>query len=116
MPAWPSTLPCYPIDGSFAETPQRNVVKFSPETGPPIYRRRSTANGSLASLQWKFSKAELALFRTFYETDLVDGTLPFTMEHPTTDVVYSWAFDTEPEIASAARNVHTVSAQLRRLP
>lgn len=115
MADWPLSLPCYPIDGTFVETPQRNVVKFQPETGPAIQRRRSTANGSIANLTWKMSKAQRATFLTFYGTTLKDGSLPFTMQHPITDDVYTWSFESEPEFNSLSRNVHTIAAQLRRM-
>jgi hypothetical protein len=115
MADWPEALPCYPIEGSFVETPHRNVARFMPEVGPPKFRRRNTANGSSAGLTWKFTKAQLATFLTFYTTELKDGSLPFNMEHPITDEVHSWAFESEPEISSVTRHAHTVSAQLRRL-
>lgn len=115
MPTWPTSLPCYPVDGTFTETPQRNVARFQPEIGPSMTRRRSTANGSLASLTWKMNKAELAIFMTFYETELKDGSLSFSMKHPITDYSHSWSFESEPEISSIGRNVHTVAVQLRRI-
>jgi hypothetical protein len=103
------------MEGTFTETPQRNVAKFQPEVGPPKYRRRNTANGAIASMSFKFTKAQRATFLTFYTTELKDGSLPFNMGHPVTDDVHSWAFESEPEFSYVTRNAHTVSFQLRRL-
>lgn len=115
MPTWPTSLPCYPINGTFSETPQRNVVKFQPEIGPAKMRRRSTANGSVASASYKMSKAQYEDFISFYQDDLKDGSLPFEMKHPVTDTLYDWQFESEPEITQQTRNMQMVNVSLRRL-
>jgi len=114
--AWPSTIPQCPILNGFTETPQPNVAKFTPEVGPPKYRRRSTAKGWMTNTTWRFSTAQLASFKTFHETTLKDGSLPFTMNHPVTKTNYSWMFASEPEITRYAPGFHSVSFQLVRLP
>lgn len=113
---WPTSIPCRPQQSTFVETKQRNVVSFTPEVGPPKYRRRSTASGSLAQAQFKMTRAELETFNAFFEDDTKDGSLPFEWKHPTTDSIETWCFESEPEISEVTRNAYMVSVSLRRLP
>src|SRR5215207_4634326 len=115
MPDWATDLPCYPIEGTFSETPQDNAVRFRPEVGPPIGRRRSTAVDDVVAITWKFSRAERETFLTFFRTELKNAQLPFNMRHPITSDLNSWVFDSTPELASVSRHAHTVAAQLRRI-
>jgi hypothetical protein len=115
MPAWPETLPCHPIQGTWTETPTRNVASFTPEVGPPMHRRRSTATGTVAGATFKMTKAEMAAFLLFYHGDLVDGTLAFTWDHPITDESHQWVFEEPPELSSDTRATHSVRVSLRRL-
>jgi len=115
--AWPSTLPQCPILTGWDETPQTNVATFSPEVGPPKYRRRSTAKAWLSDTTWRMTSAQVATFKTFYETTIADGSLPFTWAHPITKVTYNWCFTKQaPKIQRVAPAVHTVDFQLLRLP
>lgn len=117
MTAWDASLPQKPEREGWKEVPQRNVAIFSPDVGPPKYRRRNTANGTVASVTYIMTDAQVATFLTFYQTTLVDGTLPFTWNHPISGVSYSWIFDEQPpEIQSNQYNWNTVTFQLRRLP
>ena len=116
--AWPSTIPQGPIYGGFTEVRQRNVASFSPDVGPPKMRRRSTAVGVNTQATFQFSDTDLATFNTFFETTLVDGTLPFTWTHPVTAVSYTWMFapDQAPQIEILDFNQHQVTCKLVRLP
>lgn len=115
---WPAGLPQCPILNGFQETPQPNTVAFNPETGTPKVRRRSTAKGWLTDMVYRMSNAQLLTFKSFYETTLEDGSLPFTQNHPVTKVNYSWMFnpDSQPQIQRTAPGFSTVSFQLVRLP
>ena len=116
MTAWESTLPQKPERESWRESPQRNVAMFQPEVGAPKYRRRNTANGTIASMTFLMTDAQIATFLTFYSTTSVDGTLTFTWPHPITGVGYTWAFASEPDISSLQYNWNRVNLELRRLP
>lgn len=63
------------------------------EVGPPKRRRRSSSARTPFSLKFApVTEATLALFRDFFITDLVYGTLPFTMDHPVTEESGTWQF------------------------
>jgi hypothetical protein len=115
MAVWPKDLACYPVVGTWSETPQVNVVAFRPEVGPPKQRRRSTASGSLASATFKMSREALISFMRWFREDVKDGSIPFTMDHPMTDEFLSWTFEEPPSVTSTTRNMHMVSVRLRRI-
>jgi len=118
MPSWPGGLPQRPIYGGFTEVRQRNLAMFAPEVGPPKARRRSTAVGVPTSATFEMTDAQLATFKTFFETTLVDGSLPFTWTHPVDGASYSWMFDVQeaPQISAQNVDLHNVSCKLMRLP
>lgn len=102
----------------FRERRQRNVVGFAPETGIPKMRRRSTAVCVETQAKFELDDADLATFKTFYETTLKDGTLPFTWTHPVDGQSYTWMFsaDAAPEIEATTYGFHTVTCEMLRLP
>ncbi len=114
---WPSTTAQAPIFG-MREQRQRNVVAFKPDSGNPKIRRRSTAVCVDTLATFRMDDTELAAFKTFYETTLFDGTLPFDWAHPVTGVTYTWMFspDDAPEIEATEYGLHTVTCRLLRLP
>jgi len=116
--AWPAGLPQCPILNGWSETPQPNIGAFAPEVGPPKMKRRSTAKTWLSTLTYRMTSAQVVTFKTFYETTLEDGSLPFTWPHPVTKTSYSWNFNPgdEPTITRTAPSVHTVAFKLQRLP
>jgi hypothetical protein len=115
---WPAELPLCPILQGFSEQRQRNIVAFDPEVGPPKMRRRSTAVATLTSVVFRMTVDQVAIFNTFYETTLSDGTLPFDWPHPITNVIYSWMFDAKaaPQFDRRTSNTFRVSFNLLRLP
>ena len=115
MATWPSSLPCYPINGSFQERRQTNVALFQPDIGDSKARRRSTAVGTISTMQFKMTKLQAEAFLTWFENDLKDGSLPFEMRHPRNDTVYDWRFEEPPQITQQTRNMQMVTMQLRRM-
>jgi hypothetical protein len=114
--AWPSSLGCAILD--FSEQRQRNIASFKPDVGPPKMRRRSTAVGILTSVAFRMTNTQLSTFDTFFVTTLVDGTLPFSMNHPRTAASYNWMFvpDESPTIQRIGPRVSRVGMNLIRLP
>lgn len=113
---WPATLSCQPEQGSWEEEPQNDVVRFQPEAGPPIMRRRSTADSMLCSAVFVMTAAQYAIFRAFYSDDLAGGSLRFTMDHPITGTSYDWTFEGGPKMSATTNRKVRVSVQLRMLP
>ena len=80
--------------------------------------RRSTAVGVKTQMSFRMTNAQVLTFNTFYETTLVDGTLPFTWPHPITKVSYDWMFDPQeaPRFERYAPRFQRVSFTALRLP
>lgn len=91
--AWPGTIPSEPEQGSYSEQVVSNLGAFQPDVGPPTTLRRSTIKGTKIQAVFFMTSAELALFRTFFETTLGDGSLPFTWVNPIYGVSNKYMFD-----------------------
>lgn len=115
-PAWPAELPCQPELGSWQETPQSDVVRFQPEAGPPITRRRGTVQTMQAMATFVFAKEEYIVFRDWYRASLKGGALRFGMVHPVTGEAAQWTFDGEPQMTATTNRRVRVSVQLRQMP
>lgn len=93
MPAWPLTLPQTPLIAGFQTSPKPNLISFGTEVGPGKVRRRTTARSKLQNIKFVMTTAQLNTFQTFFEDDLGDGALTFTLEDPVTEVVSEYRFD-----------------------
>lgn len=111
---WQTDFPCYPLEGTWTEKDQDNVVRFQPEVGNSKSRRRFTASGSTATGSWKFSKSQWVSFQAWWKTGILDGSLPFLMKHPISDDMIYWTFEEPPEMTAVTRNAITATFSLRR--
>jgi hypothetical protein len=78
MSAWPSTLPAALI-ASYSVKPDVGFIRTDMDVGAARQRRRYTAQPSRIPVSWIFTAAQMAAFKTFYETTLDVGTGWFTM-------------------------------------
>ena len=78
MSAWPSTLPALLLPG-YTIQPDAAFVRTDMDAGPARQRRRYTATPSHIPAAWLLSVAQMATFKTFYETTLNFGTDWFTL-------------------------------------
>lgn len=75
---WPSTLPTAGLISDLQGGPQVNVVSFQPQTGPSIDRKKSSSVARNRKIKLPpITKAQYATFKTFFETTLAYGVLPF---------------------------------------
>lgn len=91
---WPA-INADPEQGSYSEAAVSNLASFKPDVGPPSTWRRSTLKSTKIQAAFFFTSAELATFRTFFETTLGDGALPFTWTNPVYGVSKRYMFDPE---------------------
>jgi len=113
---WPATLPQCPALNSWNETTQTNLIQFKPEVGPQKIRRKTVQKNWLGTAEFKLSNAQLATFKSFYETALQDGTLPFVWPHPVNKTSYTWTFvpSETPEITRMTPNTSKLQMRLIR--
>jgi hypothetical protein len=82
MVSWPSTLPAYVSQSSFAETIQDPVIRTDMDAGPMKMRLRFTAVPEKYSISMELTKEERAIFIAFYKDDLNYGVDEFIWYHP----------------------------------
>lgn len=70
----------------------------------------------VTSVAFRMTTTQLAVFYTFYETTLKDGSLPFDWIHPVTGTTYVWHFDGReaPKVDRMTPATHRVSFSLMR--
>ncbi len=89
MSNWPVSLPQNQFIGM---TEQRQEARlFSKvDAGPPKVRRRFTAVSRYVTVMLILTGDEKITFDAFYETDLLEGILPFDWEDPVSDLTASF--------------------------
>ena len=67
MANYPSTLPVPSYDG-YSIAPASQIVETDMEVGAPRMRRRTSAVCEKISVTWKYTDAQLATFRTWFDS------------------------------------------------
>jgi len=116
IPAWPTTLPQRLQRNNYGESPGENQLRSNMDAGPAKMRRRATSAPRKISGTILLSLAELAYFKTFYITTLLDGTLRFTWNDPTDSTTTVEMRFTEAPSWSAENIKFRVSMSLEILP
>lgn len=75
--AWPGTLPQALQSDIFSEGVADGLIETQPDIGPPISRLRSTASVRQMSGTMLVTSAQIATLKTFVNTTLIGGSLPF---------------------------------------
>lgn len=94
---WPVSLPQEPdLAGGYSEEDQDLTVTHTPDVGPSIVRARATAG--VTTIRWTMimDKTQRATLKTFRETTLGGGALPFELAHPITGVLTDFVFLAQP--------------------
>ena len=63
----------------YSATPDAGFIRTDMDVGAARQRRRYTAQPTRIQASWVFTTAQMAAFKTFFETDLDVGTGWFTM-------------------------------------
>lgn len=113
---WPSGVNENVEAGSYAERPERNLVEFAPDVGPPMRRRRTAIASAIMSFNAIMTRAELDALLTFHGTTIKDGALSFNRKHPRTLAVTEFEFTEPPSASEIAGHVYRVTLALRVLP
>ncbi len=121
VPYWPAAMRQTPQRGSWTGGPQDNRAKFEPEYGPPILRRRTTAETEIwQGLFPNLNGTMRAAFRGFWADDLAGGSLAFAWRDPVTDEVALWRIlgsgDRAYDMAHRGAGLSDLTVQLMRLP
>lgn len=68
MPTWPTELPL-PQRAGYQLSPADPTVRTDMEVGSPRVRRRTYARSDQLSLKWRFTDAQMALFRAWFDQE-----------------------------------------------
>ena len=113
---WPVAVNAYALRDSYTEEPERNVLSFKPEVGPPKERRRSSVSTDMVSFTGKYTLVEWTALKTFYRDTLLDGVLPFTFTNPLTGVSATYKFTAAPKLRTTRQLKVQAALQMRRQP
>lgn len=83
MATWPSTLPAPSLPG-YGLDPVDPSIRTDMESGAARSRRRTAARNDKVNVLWKFTDAEMAIFRTWFDNaaECAGGSAWFTMSLP----------------------------------
>mgnify|MGYP005990426967 CR=1 FL=1 len=112
---WPAGLPQCLQRSGYSQTLANNITSTNFDVGAPQVRQRSTAAPETitGSILLK-TNAELALFRTFYNSTLLSGSQRFEWLDPVSQVLVQMQFDpkTQPSFTNEGGTVYRVNMQL----
>lgn len=118
MPVWPAGFLPTPDVTGWDGTPFDTRVAFAPDAGPPMFRKRVTAEA------WQFSgrfpsadQDEQAAFWAFWE-EIDQGSLPFLWRDPQNEAIRKWIFAADEPVRTAgvSDTNRDFQLQLIRLP
>jgi len=113
--SWPTALYGKILKGSYRETPPKNTIRTSMDTGPPKVRRRSTTNNSKFDLEHFFTSAEVIVFDEFFQNTLKSGSLSFNYRHPKTQTIGEFQFSDAPEYSEMNQG-YRIRTKMEMLP
>jgi len=113
MPTWPSTLPQAFRLAGLQETEPDLVVMEQMDMGPPIIRRKNTANLLPFSGIMLLTAAQKAILRTFYQTYCAT---PFDFPDPDTGEAVEVVFMDRPAYQEVTGVLMEVTLKLGKVP
>lgn len=116
MPAWPASLPKKPLNATTEVQSSSAVASFTPDVGPPMRRRRSTARIEQHSGQFILTKAQTLTLKNFHETACQEGALTFDAYDWLTGAAGKYIFVVPPSFAAVAGSVWRATVKLIKLP
>lgn len=116
MVAWPTGNQFVPLLNSLEETPPMNAIRSTMDRGPDKGRRRTTANVRPLSFKLFLTKADVAVFDTFFVTGTFSGVGEFSYTHPRTKESVTARFVQEPVYSERSGVGYEVSVALEVLP
>lgn len=116
MSNWPSTLPQELIEDNFEETMQNLIISTDMEVGPPKTRRRLTANSTPVKGSIIVTKAQRAIFFTFFHSTIAGGAIKFTWEHPITGTTVKMKIIGQPKITPLGGDYFKIDIDFHILP
>lgn len=115
MPTWPAELPP-PAINTLNEAPPDNTISSNPDKGPPMTRRRTTANVRPISFAMYLTPAQTQILDDFYDTDTYSGSISFDYTHPRTGAAVKAKFAEKPSYAEREGILYNAAVSLNIQP
>ena len=93
MALFPATLPAPLIDG-YSGTQDQAFIRTDMEAGSQRQRQRFSAANTQMSISWLFTAAQMATFKTFFDTTINRGSdwFTYTLDLGAGDISYDARF------------------------
>jgi hypothetical protein len=75
--SWPASLPQTVLVSGYSEAVGDAILEYQPDAGPTISRRRTAASARPLVAAFELTSAQIAMLRSFVDTTLIGGSLPF---------------------------------------
>ncbi len=116
MPTWPASLPqSLKVEG-LSRQRQDGAIRFQPDAGVPITRRRGTGVTINIGGILVLSSAQLQTLDTFYNTTLVEGVASFTWVDPVDNSSAVMVFQGPFSVVAMSPGHWRIALQLQILP
>ncbi|MCL4502051.1 MAG: hypothetical protein M1438_09370 [Deltaproteobacteria bacterium] len=113
MATWPATLPQSPLQSGFQDAEPDLVIHDQMDAGPPILRRKDTAEvRPFTWTQW-LTASQKSTLRTFYRSYCASS---FDFPDPDTGATISVIFTKPPSYGEASGLYQKVTLQLGEMP
>lgn len=116
MPAWPLTLPVFPLAEHFRETVPDTTVRTAMDQGPGKARQRTMAGVRGLFVSYILDRTQVETLEGFFSADLAGGSLSFDFTHPRTEVAVICRFKKPPEYISLNGDYFRVMMEMEVLP
>lgn len=116
MPVWPRSLPQKPLTGTVEIKTESAIASFTPEVGPPMRRRRSTARIEQHSGQFGLSAVQAETLKRFHDISCAEGALTFDAADWRTGLAAKFIFAEPPALTHVSTTRWTAQVALIKLP
>jgi hypothetical protein len=113
---WPTSLQQFFSEEGFGLTIGNTTIVSDNDIGPKKRRRRFSRSIDRMTASIFLTTAQYNTFRTFFDTTLAGGVLPFEFLHPVTGVLTDFKFEPEPQVVSLGGGQYRVSFSLEVQP
>ncbi|MFG1221721.1 hypothetical protein [Xanthobacter wiegelii] len=92
------------------------MIRFQPDVGPPIVRRRGTVTTYIATGIFRMTNEQIADFMVFHKEELKGGARRFSWAHPVSGAAATWTFEEAYSYRHVDDDVYDLQVTLRRMP
>lgn len=119
MATWPVSLPQKPLQDSYSEELQNNIIVTQMDQGPAKYRKRTTSSVKKFDVIFLMTAEQLSTFETFFDSTISSGALTFDFPNPRSGSSETFRIDMSkgaPKISPLSGGQYRVGFGMERMP